>query len=182
MRHGKVFGSLLTMGLLSACTALPGASGAGASRSVTLEFHPQIVDGSYGTQSEVLRNTKASIDHLTVTLQRKHPEPEAAVAQALPQADLDKGVRFSDLKPNSTYWIEAKAFKAADEDVPANLISEPATAAIEVRTDDEVIVLAGKSLTIRLKDVAFSGSGNATFDVVDGGYVTTGPATLSIAP
>ncbi|MNR89336.1 hypothetical protein D3C72_203020 [compost metagenome] len=182
MKPSKIFGSFLTLGLLSACTTLPGASGAGESGNVTLEFLPQIVDGGYGTQAEVLRNTKASIDHLTVTLQRKHPATEAAVAQALPQADLDKGVRFSNLKPNSTYWIEAKAFKAADESVPANLISEPATAAIEVNTDDQVIVLAGKSLTITLKDVAFNGAGNATFNVVDGGYVTTSPATLSIAP
>ena len=182
MRHGKIFASFLTLGFLSACTTLPGSSGSGEPGSVTLEFRPQIVDGGYGTQSEVLRNTKASIDHLTVTLQRKSPALESAVAQALPQANLDQGVRFSNLKPSSTYWIEAKAFKAADEAVTTNLISEPATAAVEVKTDDQVIVLAGKSLTIMLKDVAFNGAGNATFNMVDGGYLTTDPATLSIAP
>ena len=181
MKHGKLFGSFLTMGLLSACTTLPGASGSGESGSITLEFRPQIVDGGYAVQSEVLRNTKGRIDHLTVTLQRKAPALETAVSQAVPQLDLDKGVRFSNLKPNSTYWIEAKAFKAADETFAGNLISEPATAAVVVGTDDAVIVLGGKDLAITLKDVPFNGSGNATFGITDGGFLTTEPATLSIA-
>jgi|GEM_PF-4983439 len=181
MTNAKVLGAFLTLGLLSACTTPPGGSGTPAG-GATLELRPMFQTGGYAAQAVVELNTKASIDHLTVTLQRKAPVQEDSVSQSVSKSQLDETIRFSGLKANSTYWIEAKAFKAADESVPANLISEPATAAIEVKTDDQVIVLAGQSLTIKLKDVAFNGAGNATFDVVDGGYVTTDPATLSIAP
>ena len=181
MTYGKHLGALLTLGLLSACTTFPGGAGT-PEGGATLELRTLIKAGGYTAQAVVERYTKDSIHHMTVTLQRKAPVQEEAAAQSVAKADLDGTIRFSKLKANSTYWIEAKAYKAADESLPANLISNPATAAITVTNNDAVIVLDGQAFGIQLKDVAFSGTGETWFDFYEGGYVTPDPATLSLVP
>lgn len=180
MTPTRLAAAVMATGLLAACTTLPGISGAEDARSVTLEVRPQLVEGGYASQATVVRNTKASIDHLTLTLSRKLPVEDAPVTQAITKAQLDETVRFTALKPNSTYWLEAKAYKAEDESAAASLISEAATAAITVGTDDTVIVLDGQAFRIQLKDVAFSGTGTASFDFTEGGYATLDPEAISI--
>lgn len=179
MTFHKALGSFLTLGLLSACTSLPAGSGTPAG-GATLEIRPMVKAGGYTAQAVVERYTRDSIDHLTITLQRKAPVQEELTSQSIAQDELDQTVRFSNLKANSTYWIEAKAYKAANESLPENLISEPATAAITVTNDDAVIVLEGQAFGIQLKDVEFNGIGSTMFGIQDGGYVTTAPATLSL--
>lgn len=172
--------ALLASGLLASCTTPPGSSGTGDAPSVTLELRPQFVEGGYASQATVLPNTKASVDHLMLTLSRKLPVEDTTVSRTIAKAQLDETVRFTGLKANSTYWLEAKAYKAADETLAANLISEPATAAIAVGVDDTIIVLEGQAFRIRLKDVSFSGTGTASFDFTDGGYVTPDPEAISL--
>lgn len=181
MTNAKVLATFLTLGLITACTTSPGGAGE-PTGGVTLELRPLVKAGDYAAQAVVERNTKTSIDHLTVTLQRMEPTQGERLIRTVAKAELDEPIRFTNLKPHSTYWIEAKAYKAADESLPSNLISEPATVSISVGIDDAVIVLEGQALAIQLKDVPFSGSRETRFDVRDGGYVTTDPAILSIAP
>ncbi|MNL80136.1 hypothetical protein D3C87_2069050 [compost metagenome] len=66
-------------------------------------------------------------------------------------------------------------------DVEGSLISKPATDSFTIGNDDHVS-LADKALTIALVDVAFNGAGEGAVSLIDGGYFTSNPATLSIVP
>ena len=172
--------AVLAMGVLTSCTPLPGSSGEPAAGGATLEFRARLKEGGYATQATVERNTLSSVHHLTVTLQRKQPSVEAAAVLVIPQPNVFDAITFSNLKANSTYWIEAKAYKDADETVPANLISLPASTSVQVSDDDEDVTVAGGFLEIVLTDVVFNGSGEASLKVTEGDYMTPGSATITV--
>jgi hypothetical protein len=169
----------LAMLLLSGCS-LASLSTVPPSAEAMLRVSPRIQGGGYATQAEITPYAASHVAHLILELQRLDQADEVLVAQIdVPKEDLGKGFVFGKLKPDTTYRIQARAYKALGTS-SSDLISDEASSSREVaigrRTEHEL------SLTVQLIDREFNGS--TLFPgvtVTEGRFTASGSVTVTPA-
>lgn len=158
-------------------------------KTASIVVRTQVQPGGYRTMADP-RLTINHIDHIVLSLYELvngqevevRDEQGEAITHDLTRANLGSLITFSKLKPQTTYRIKAAAYKAPGTN-PADLISTTdATSFVDVAvTDDDRPFVT--TLKVKLMDVVFDGQ--ATFNgvvVTPGGYLPTGPVTISIEP
>jgi len=169
---------LLAIALLAGCS--PAALMDPMSDNATLRVSPRFQEGGYATQALVTPYTGADVNHLVLSLHTVAGSTETLVATSdVPQADLGKSIVFGKLRPDLTYRIKAKAYKAAGT-APADLISLDASSSVDVvvgREDRHAI-----ALTVRLIDRPFNASTTIPgVTVTDGQYAASGSTSVTSA-
>lgn len=169
---------------LAACQATPAAAPAGPAQVVAtasgvvvtigpavprgtgrIQLSPKVVDGGERRlMAAVVRNTVATIDHVTYEISRQgNATAEDAITLSGPT--MLNTITFANLENNTTYVVEAFAYTAANGLLNGDV---PASATVTVGTDDRP---AGAALLIKLDDVVFSGQATQNaVAVTDGGY------------
>lgn len=175
---------------LGGCAELMGNTGAPvvqAENRASIVVRTQVVSGSVHTAA-VPRLTADSINHLVLkifelagtTETPVRDEDGKEVSADLTRNQLSNLITFDKLKPQTKYRIRAYAYKAPGT-APENLISttdEGSYVDVEILVDDRPTVT---TLKVKLKDVDFDGQ--HTFQgvkVTPGGYLPTGPVTVTI--
>lgn len=154
----------------------------------TVMLMPSVTAGGFRTQATVYNYTKGSINHLVVKVFRLNGALEEVVlddngnqvSAELTNAELDNPVTFSNLFRRSIYRVKCYAYKAPGVD-PANLIStQDAQSYTDIVVDDDDRPTVG-NLKVRLIDVVFDGEGStpAGVEVTDGGFVSSGPVSVT---
>jgi|GEM_PF-1291246 hypothetical protein len=177
---------MAVMLMASSCGLLPAQSITSKTEpagGATLILTPQVVGGAFRTLAVVTPYTKASINHLVVTVAKLDGVSETPVASAdLSSRDLDHPVTFSNLFRNTTYRARCAAYKAAGSNA-ANLISTTDASSysdIVVGSDERPTM---GTLKVRLIDVVFSGQGTASNIITTpGGFTRKGPTTVLGTP
>lgn len=172
-----------------------GNPGAGTGNVATqgnavLELVTEVRDGSYTTLAEVKNYTRTDIKRLDVELIRlekdgngwKLPATLNAENRSVNSTDLSGSgtIRFTGLRPKTTYRIRWAAFDVATPAPGAVPISVPGE--LDVPIDIEEVVNVAK-LMVRLKDRPFNATATAEgIDVTDGGYTYSGSETIEFVP
>lgn len=119
---------------------------------------------------------KADIDHVKLSLY----EGATLVATAtVEEADLSKTVRFTSLRMNTSYTVQAQAWSdAAEASRIDNAVADAASCTTHFSTTTDELVNVG-TIKLELKDKTFSGTGTSSgpIDVTDGGLVDTTAST-----
>lgn len=155
--------------------------------SAVLRLQPEIREGGYRLQAEVVPYAPKDVARLVLTLYRLDAEGResavtrpggAPLTQELSQDQLSEPVDFSGLHPATTYRIKAEAY--ADE-AKSDRISrhEDGASQLDVAIErDDRPTLA--TLTVPLKDKPFDGQGSTTVAIATGSLVPSGPESISI--
>lgn len=178
--------TFLPLALLTSISLLAGCSLAVLSLeapggNAALSVSPRIQDGGYATQAVVRPYMGADVDHVVLTLNTVAGSTETQIAIAdLPKADLARGIVFGKLRPDLTYRIKAKAYKAAGSD-PSDLISVDASSSVDVsvgREDSHDI-----TLPVQLAARDFSATGLIPgVAVTEGQFTASGSVTVTASP
>ncbi|MEB3187489.1 MAG: hypothetical protein VKP72_08630 [bacterium] len=174
----------LSLGTLAGCTTFVQSVGTGGENPVTLTVQPNVTAGSLRTQAIVKALDVADVDHVVVTLSTVAGGTTspvlvngAPVKRDIASPSLSVPVAFKGLNRNTTYRIQAKAFRGTGESA-SDLISvdEGSFRDIVVGTDDRPPLA---NLPVRLKDLVFSGIATGSFAFTNGQLGYQGHETAS---
>lgn len=149
--------------------------------NATLIVTPRIVSGQYRTLATVAPHTKASINHLVVTVARLDGANETQLASAdLSNGSLDNPVTFSNLFHNTTYRVRCLAYRA-----PGTSLSDLISTSDANSYTDIVVGVDNRptmaTLKVHLIDIAFDGEATASGIIAEnGGYQHSG--NISVHP
>ncbi len=156
---------------------VPGPSLAIPGRTVRLTVVPRVASRSYKTQSAVAY-VRADINHLTIEILRVNVDETTTLEASvdLLNTQLDSPVTFSSLAASAVYRVKLTAYATEDFTRP---ISDDflSTTDVNVGNDEAVSV----SLTVKLLDSDFAGSGSGSIDIIDGTYSNPDAASISVA-
>lgn len=171
---------------LAAVTLLAGCSlaslhSAPMAGEASLRIQPRIQAGGYAAQATISPYSSDDVNHLVLTLHTVVGSTETQVATAdVPKLDLGRTIVFGKLRPDLTYRIKARAYKATGT-APADLISVDASssALVVVGRKDEHAV----GLSVQLADRPFSATTVIPgVTVTDSQFVASGSVTVTASP
>lgn len=167
MRNRRVLA--ITAVLITGCSGLDFAPLKGYK---SLVLKPQVVGGTYETQTATPAYTSASINHLVVELKIGNT---SVGSKTLSQADLAQSIVFSNLKVNTSYTVQGYAYSTGDDSTKISLDDQSNTT-ITVNTDDAPAI---GILPVKLMDRLFNGQATASgVAVTAGGFYTVDPAAM----
>lgn len=159
--------------------------------SAVLEIVPEFRDGGYQTLAEIKNYTRSDIKQLDLELIRLEKDGEAwklpttlddsnRKLSSVDPSLANQTIRFTSLRPNTSYRIRWHAFNATGSLTPdsPNRISLDGSRDVVIGIDDSVTV---ETLSIQLKDRAFSSTAKLDgIDVIDGGYTYPGQEAIVV--
>ncbi|MBO9541239.1 hypothetical protein J7643_11680 [bacterium] len=164
----KLIATLGLLMLLPACHAAPAAPAGSPAGNASVTVRPQVIAGERTTQAVVSPYTAASIHHLTLKLYKFQGGTETEKASKDIVGPIDsQSVTFGNLSYDSYYRIRAYAYATDGTSAP---ISVDAESMLDFDVaDNNAITLP--PVPVQLKNVMFSGTGNATGLEVLPGYL-----------
>lgn len=146
------------------------------SKNCTLILKPQLTSGSH-SQAVVAPYSSTSIHHVKLDLSTLNGETltSLGIQRTLLQAQLENPIVFSNLKPNTTYRISAKAYADAGESQLISTDDSRCYVNVTLTNNDRPTI---ETIPIQLIDRAFNGQASSSLAINPGGYSPIGSESL----